>query len=148
MSDTRERNTETTDAGPPDSKPNARTGSIIFYVLTVVLTAGNSVLIRFGNDGFWLMEALLFPLAFLLCLLGPNGMLPTGLTMMCTLFAGLFIFGPNAADVKAYLVFLVVANAALIFVGGFLGSLVRSAMLYGLKSARASATDHTQADHQ
>lgn len=143
--DAMETSSDTGDAHQPASKPRAGAGSIIFYVVTVVLTAGDAMLVRLGNDGFWFGEAALFPLAFLLCLLGPNGMIPTGLIMMGTLFAGWFLFVPGAAAAMEYLgVFLVVANAALIFVGAFLGSLLRTVVIYGLKTARASVSENSQ----
>ena len=65
-----EQTIEPTDAEPPESDPTPQLTRLAFYVLAVVLTAGDAMLVGLGTDGFWLMEAALLPLAFLLCLAG------------------------------------------------------------------------------
>ncbi len=95
--DSTEQTIEPTDVGGPESDPVPQPIKVTFYVLAVVLTAGNATLVGLGTDGFWLIEATLLPLAFLLCLAGPNGPLRMGLAMILGMILGWIVINPIAA---------------------------------------------------
>jgi hypothetical protein len=76
---------------------------VVFYGLALVMSAVVAMTIRVEWLGFWFMEGALFPLAFVLCLLGPNGPLRMGLAMLFWFMEGalfplafvLCLLGPN-----------------------------------------------------
>ena len=110
---------------------------VVFYGLAVVLSAADAMTIQIEWLGFWFMEGALFPLAFVLCLLGSNGPLRMGLAMLGGMVLGWFIVSPPAAFVMlSFGITLVILNALLIFSGALLGSLLR----YGCRTAGHGST--------
>jgi hypothetical protein len=106
----------------------------VFYGLALLLSAVVAMTIRVEWLGFWFMEGALFPLAFVLCLLGPNGPLRMGLAMLGGMVVGWFIVSPPAAFVMLFFgIFLVLLNALLIFAGALIGTLVRQGVVVACK---------------
>jgi len=130
-----------------DGRQGPRFLSVVFYVLAVVLSAAVATTIRVEWLGFWFMTGALCPLAFLLCLLGPNGPLRMGLAMIGGMVVGWFIISPPAAFVMLFFAFtLVFLNALLIFIGGLLGTLLRQGIVAGYKRlTNKRSFDATQA---
>ncbi len=144
-----EQTIEPADADPPESDPTPQATRVAFYVLAVVLTAGDAMLVRLGTDGFWLMEAALFPLAFLLCLAGPNGPLRMGLAMIAGMILGWIIINPIAAFAMLFIgIFIVLANAALIFTGALLGSLTRKAVADRPRAVGSPVSEDAMTENQ
>ena len=107
---------------------------VVFYGLSVVLSAVVAMTVSVEWLGFRFMEGALVPLAFVLCLLGPNGPLRTGLAMVGGMIVGWFIISPSGAAVMHFLgMMLVWLNALLIFAGALLGTLVRQGIVVGYK---------------
>ena len=147
--DSTEQTIEPTDVGGPESDPVPQPIKVTFYVLAVVLTAGDATLVGLGTDGFWLMEAALLPLAFLLCLAGPNGPLRMGLAMILGMILGWIVINPIAAFAMLFIgIFIVLANAALIFTGALLGSLARKAVIGGLRTAGSAVSEDSMTEKQ
>ena len=123
---------------------------VVFYGLALVMSAVVAMTIRVEWLGFWFMEGALLPLAFLLCLLGPNGPLRMGLAMLGGMVVGWFIVSPPAAFVMLFFgIFLVLLNALLIFAGALIGTLVRQGVVVCYKrltSHRSPEVVHARSD--